>query len=237
MDSPRDRLVVGHAGAVSLRPVRPDTPKGASARHRAARRHRGLVTVAMALAVASTVSLIGVQLHHPPGALSSVAESQGPGWQGHGSTGGGESGGVPAVGHDSLRPGDPAQHPHDHWRRVLQRLDMARATAWRRGRPAGLLEVFVPGSELLARDKRRMLAYIERGLVVRGVRLSFGEIGVVRRDAGTVFLRVVDRLLRARVLTPNGMERSLPRDQASRHTLRLERQGDQWRLAAVLRRR
>lgn len=236
MDSPRNGPVVGHAGAVSLRPIRPDTRRGASARHLAARRHRGLVAVAMALAVASTVSLIGVQLHRPPGALSNVAVSQSPGRQGHGSTGGGESGGMPAVGHDPLRPVDPAQHPHDHWRRVLQRLDVARATAWRQGQPPGLHEVYVSGSELLARDKRRMLAYIERGLVVRGVRLRFGEIAVVHRDAGTVSLRVVDRLLRATVLTPTGMERSLPRDQASRHTLRLERQGDQWRLAAILRR-
>lgn len=121
----------------------------------------------------------------------------------------------------------------DGWRGVLQHLDAERSRAWRRGDPAALAAVYVRGSAVLRLDRRRLRAYVDRGLIVRGAHLRFGAITPVQRDTGVVLLRVVDRLAQSSVVASTGVERELPRDEETGHTLRLQRQDGGWRIAAV----
>ena len=120
-----------------------------------------------------------------------------------------------------------------HWRGVLQLLDHARATAWRRSRPALLRQVYLPSAAVLRRDRSRLHAYAARGLRVRGVHLTFGSITVVARAPRVVRLRVVDQLGAATALDQHGHRRGLPRDRPTRHTIELRRYADGWRIAGV----
>ena len=139
-------------------------------------------------------------------------------------------------GQQATRPSnvpEPLSTHAAHWRGVLQLLDHARATAWRRSRPALLRQVYLPSAAVLRRDRSRLHAYTARGLRVRGVHLTFGSIAVVARAPRVVRLRVVDQLGAATAFDQHGDRRELPRDRPTRHTIELRRYADGWRIAGV----
>jgi hypothetical protein len=116
---------------------------------------------------------------------------------------------------------------------VLHRLDAERAVAWLRGDPALLGHVYVTPSPALRRDQRALSGYLHRGLVVRGVHLRVARVRLLVRRPGLVTLRVVDRLGAMTAVDVGGERMRLPRDQPTRHLLRLRRTVHQWRIAAV----
>lgn len=119
------------------------------------------------------------------------------------------------------------------WWRVLERLNDKRHTAWLRGDPRLLGEVYLPRSRALALDREVMRDYLSRGLRVHGVRLHFGRVILVARSPGLVFLRVVDRLDAMTAIASDGRDLPLPLDQPTRHRIVLRPLHGSWRIAAV----
>ncbi len=119
-------------------------------------------------------------------------------------------------------------------RHVLLQLDQRRASAWQAGKPRLLRTVYSPGSKILAKDRRMLSDYRERGLRVRGVHLHFGRVHVLVHRAGVVRVRVVDRLSAVVAARPGGRALPLPSDQPTRHELVLRREPNGWRIAGVV---
>lgn len=116
---------------------------------------------------------------------------------------------------------------------MLERLNDKRHTAWLRGDPRLLGEVYLPRSRALALDREVMRDYLSRGLRVHGVRLHFGRVILVARSPGLVFLRVVDRLDAMTAIASDGRDLPLPLDQPTRHRIVLRPLHGSWRIAAV----
>ena len=112
---------------------------------------------------------------------------------------------------------------HDRWTRVLQQLDRRRAHAFAAGDAAALSTVYEPGSAVLARDRAVLAAYAGRGLVVHGATLRLLDLRAHRVGAGTVVLRVVDRMRTATARTGDRAAVVLPRDRPTVHRLVLHR--------------
>ena len=126
------------------------------------------------------------------------------------------------------------QAPASRWERVLTRLDSARQAAYHAGDPALLLDVYLPGSAVLRRDRRMLMAYERRGVRLEGVRLEIQDVDVRRRDGRQVRLRVIDRLARPVAHTAAG-DVALPQDLPTRRLITLVANDDGWRIAAVRR--
>jgi hypothetical protein len=127
------------------------------------------------------------------------------------------------------------------WRPVLDELDAHRRRAYATGRPRLLHRVYVPGSGVLARDRRMLTAWTARTAGVSGVRLRV--LHVRRLPAGrrwpaargtSVRLRVVDQLAPATVHLYRGAGRiPLPRDLPTSRVIVLRHGPTGWRIAAV----
>lgn len=144
----------------------------------------------------------------------------------------------------ALKAAPQSQHRHrvvtsaespaaERWRHVLERLSRVRSVAWRRDDPQLLRRVYDPAASALVKDQRRLRRYADRGLSVRGARLEFGPVRVLRRTPGVVQLRVIDQLRPAVAVGPNGQRFELPHDRPTRHSLVLHRRAGRWRIAEV----
>lgn len=83
--------------------------------------------------------------------------------------------------------------------------------------------------------ERQMLErYLERGLRVSGVRLSFGEVAVLELAPKRTVLHTVDQLgqMRAHSLR-GGRKLSLPRDQPTLHRIVLRQEAGRWLISSV----
>ena len=117
---------------------------------------------------------------------------------------------------------------------MLDRLDVLRQDAYATGDPDLLRDVYAPGSAVLRRDRRTLMAYERRSIQLEGVRLEIHNVEVRRRDGRQVWLRVVDRLTRPTAHTEVG-EVTLPQDLPTRRLIVLVRHDGEWRIAAVRR--
>jgi pimeloyl-ACP methyl ester carboxylesterase len=118
--------------------------------------------------------------------------------------------------------------------RVLHAWDAQRATAYARGAPERLRNLYVDGSAAGAADVRLLRAYRARGLRVTGMRTQVLAADVLARRPDLLRIRVTDRLDRAVALGGGGRV-ALPRDAASTRVLTLMRAGDgRWRVASVV---
>lgn len=134
-----------------------------------------------------------------------------------------------------VRPGGHGLSTAPRWLRVLNRLDLRRQQAWRRGSPQRLARVFAPDSRVLRRDAAHLAGYERRGLRVSGVAMQYWQVQVVGRRRGLVRLRVLDRLQAAAVRGPlDSSIRLLPTDRPSRQLITLSRAGVGWRIADIV---
>ena len=118
--------------------------------------------------------------------------------------------------------------------RVLHAWDAQRATAYARGTPERLRNLYVDGSAAGAADVRLLRAYRARGLRVTGMRTQVLAADVLARRSDLLRIRVTDRLDRAVALGGGGRV-ALPRDAASTRVLTLMRGGDgRWRVSSVV---
>lgn len=119
------------------------------------------------------------------------------------------------------------------WLQVLDEISARRDTAWCRGDPRLLRDVYAPGSPELAVDRAMLRAYRERGLRVTGVRMRFFVVEVELQRPGSAVLLVVDSLGRSVAHSRTGGARVLPEDLPTRHRIELREVGDQWRIARI----
>jgi len=118
------------------------------------------------------------------------------------------------------------------WRAVLASLDRHRLRAYAKGRPQLLRRVYVPGSQIIRRDRRMLTAWIRRDATVSGVRLRVLYVRRLASAGAAVRLRVVDRMAPATAVLPGGRRVALPRDLPTARMLVLTRAGGRWRIAA-----
>lgn len=132
-------------------------------------------------------------------------------------------------------PADGATEPSplEHWTTVLERLGDRRARAWESGEPQLLEHAFAWGSPALRRDQAALRAYLRRGLTVEGADTIVDRVAIARRGAKWIELRTVDHLALATATDRRGWEAMLPRDEPSRHLIRLEHTGYGWRIEWV----
>jgi hypothetical protein len=118
--------------------------------------------------------------------------------------------------------------------RLLRAWDDRRARAYARGDPAGLAELYVPGSRTGAADVTVLQGYVARGLRVSGMRTQVLGADVVRHTARRLVVEVTDVLLGA---VARSGERGwlLPRDQPSRRRVVLVREDGRWQVEEAYR--
>jgi hypothetical protein len=119
---------------------------------------------------------------------------------------------------------------------VLHQWDADRAAAYARGDPGALRRLYTRGSAAGVRDLRVLHAYVERGLVVRGLRTQVLSLRVLTADPGRLRLEVTDRLLGGRAVTASAGRTqglALPRDAPTTRLLVLQGQAGEWRMTSV----
>jgi hypothetical protein len=125
------------------------------------------------------------------------------------------------------------------WRRaaaVLHAWDADRAAAYARGDRAALRGLYAPGSRAGVRDLRVLQAYVERGLVVRGLRTQVLSLRVLTRSRNRLTLEVTDRLVGGRVVVGSARRDGgvgLPRDAPTTRVVVLRHQAGEWRVRSV----
>jgi hypothetical protein len=115
---------------------------------------------------------------------------------------------------------------------VLHAWDVRRAAAWARGDLAALGRLYVPGSAAGRADVAMLRAWSARGLRVRPLRMQVLSARVLARSGDRLVLDVTDRLARAVAVGPTGQV-ALPRDEASRRVVVMQRSAGEWRVAEV----
>jgi hypothetical protein len=117
---------------------------------------------------------------------------------------------------------------------VLRAWDEQRAAAYAAGSVRQLRQLYVGGSAAARSDVRMLQAYLERGLVVEGMRTQVLALRVVEERPGRLRLEVTDRLTGASAVG-SGRRVPLPRDQPDTRRVTLLRGGDgAWRVSVVL---
>ncbi len=115
---------------------------------------------------------------------------------------------------------------------VLHAWDERRATAWARGQPAALSELYVEGSRTGRADRRLLASYADRGLRVTGMRVQVLAASLVSMTPTTLTLTVTDRLVGA-VAMAGDRRVVLPRDDPSTRVIVLRRVAGEWLVAEV----
>jgi hypothetical protein len=115
---------------------------------------------------------------------------------------------------------------------VLREWDERRASAYASGAVRGLRALYVRGSAVGEADAQLLRAYVDRGLVVQGMRMQVLALAVLRATSSVVRVRVTDRLVGAEARGPTGVL-PLPRDSASTRVVTLRAIEGVWRVASV----
>jgi hypothetical protein len=119
---------------------------------------------------------------------------------------------------------------------VLSDWDRRRAQAYATGDVAALDSLYVPGSRTGRRDHRLLRAYVDRGLVVRGMRMQVLACELVFMGARRIRVLVTDRLQGALVVGQSARDPTtirLPADRPSRRVVTFVRRGGRWRVSEV----
>lgn len=115
---------------------------------------------------------------------------------------------------------------------VLHHWDARRAEAWAAGDEVALRSLYVRGSAAGDADVHLLRTYIERRVVVRRLVTQVFAVRVLHRDAGTIRLRVFDRVAGGEVEERGRTARLRSSPPATRDVeLRLVTRS--WRVAAV----
>jgi hypothetical protein len=115
---------------------------------------------------------------------------------------------------------------------ALRAWDERRAAAYAAGAVGELRRLYVRGSAAGASDVRLLEEYVERGLVIVGMRMQVLALDVLRSAPRSMRLRVTDRLVGAEARGTTGVL-PLPRDQASTRVVTLRQVAGAWRVASV----
>ncbi|HET7736372.1 MAG TPA: hypothetical protein VFK52_10380 [Nocardioidaceae bacterium] len=115
---------------------------------------------------------------------------------------------------------------------ALRAWDERRAAAYAAGAVGDLRRLYVRGSAAGAADVRLLEEYVERGLVIVGMRMQVLALDVLRSAPGLLRLRVTDRLVGAEARGPTGVL-PLPRDEASTRVVTLRLVAGSWRVDSV----
>ena len=116
--------------------------------------------------------------------------------------------------------------------RVLRGWDERRAAAYAEGDVAALRALYAEGSGAGERDVRLLRSYVERGLVVEGLRQQLLEVSVLDAAPHRLTVRVRDRLATATVVAAD-REVGLPQDRASTNDVVLVQQDAEWLVWSV----
>lgn len=115
---------------------------------------------------------------------------------------------------------------------TLREWDAKRAAAYAAGAVGELRRLYVRGSAAGAADARLLQGYVERGLVVVGMRMQVLALDVLRDRPRLLRLRVTDRLVGAEARGATGVL-PLPRDVASTRVVTFRQVAGGWRVASV----
>jgi hypothetical protein len=114
---------------------------------------------------------------------------------------------------------------------VLGAWDADRAAAWASGDVRRLCSLYVAGSVAGERDVARLRRWLERGLVVEGLRTQVLSLREVRRSADRWVLAVTDRVVGG--VVRGVTSQPLPADAATTRTVTMRLVGDRWLVASV----
>lgn len=110
---------------------------------------------------------------------------------------------------------------------ILRQWDERRARVWASGRVSELLGLYAFGSRTGANDRAMLKAYVDRGLVVQGMRTQVLSAELRAFTSRRIDLVVTDRLAKATAVGEDA-EIPLPRDGASTRTVTLVRRHGVW---------
>jgi hypothetical protein len=116
----------------------------------------------------------------------------------------------------------------------LQALDFQRSQAFSRLDPAGLDAIYVPGSSPWRADRSLLASYRDRQVRIDGLRMQIEKLAVERPGAGTVVLRVVDRLIAGAAVDHAGRRTPLPAGTPTARLITLTGRGDAWRISGIV---
>jgi serine/threonine protein kinase len=120
------------------------------------------------------------------------------------------------------------------WLRTLQALDVRRARAFSTLDPTGLDAIYVPGSSPWQSDRSLLASYRDRRVRVDGLKLHIEQVAVQRPGAGSVVLRVVDRLVSGTAVDSAGRRTPLPAGRPTARLITLTGGGAAWRISAIV---
>lgn len=115
---------------------------------------------------------------------------------------------------------------------VLAAWDAGRARAWARGDVRRLRSLYTPGSVAGERDVAMLRRWLDRGLVVDGMRTQVLSLHQVRRTADRWVLAVTDRIVHG--VARGATTERLPTDAATTRTVTLRVVGDRWLVSSVV---
>lgn len=115
---------------------------------------------------------------------------------------------------------------------VLRDWDSRRAAAYAAGSVTTLRRLYVPRSTAGRADAALLQSYLDRGLVVSGMRMQVLALAELTSSDKRIRLQVTDRLVGAVARGPAG-EVALPRDSPTTRTVTLRKAGGEWLMASV----
>jgi hypothetical protein len=114
---------------------------------------------------------------------------------------------------------------------VLAAWDADRARAWALGDVRRLRALYTPGSVAGERDIAMLRRWLDRGLVVDGMRTQVLSLHELRRTADRWVLAVTDRIVDG--VARGAATEPLPTDAATARTITLRLVGDRWLVGSV----
>ena len=129
-------------------------------------------------------------------------------------------------------PPPAAPRPEVSAAEVLAAWDADRAAAWAAGDVRRLRSLYTAGSVAGDRDASMLQRWLDRGLVVSGLRVQVLALDEETRTADRWVLTVTDRVVGG-VADAGGSQTSLPTDTPTTRTVTLRRSGATWLVSAV----
>jgi len=138
---------------------------------------------------------------------------------------------VPQVARASDPPPVTEPRPEVEAASVLAAWDAGRAAAWAAGDVRRLRSLYMPGSVAGERDVAMLRRWVDRGLVVDGLRTQVLSLREVRRSADRWVLAVTDRIVGGVAIGSSPLR--LPTGAPRTRTVVLRKVGDRWLVSAV----
>lgn len=137
----------------------------------------------------------------------------------------------PQVAREPDRPSVAGPRPEVEAAGVLASWDADRAAAWSAGDVRRLRSLYTTGSAAGDHDVAMLRRWLDRGLVVDGLRTQVLALRVVRRSVDRWVLTVTDRVVDG--VARGGTSQRLPADAPTTRTVTLRLDGDRWLVSSV----